>query len=152
MTKVELEKQIKELRAMVVKQREHISILEQRTATKETVADIVREFYAQYIIRRAVVLEWGTLGYMEQDDIDIQKRIAQQEYERYRGVMSAYCRIFEKDAGHERRQGDWRWSPWANYDLTKSEAMAARPEWKEAIERLEKAEQTRFDKERRVKT
>jgi len=141
MTKIELEKQVNELRAMVVKQKEHISILEQRTATAETVADIVRDFYAQYIIRRAVVLEWGALGYMKQDDIDAQKRIAQQEYERYRGAMSAYCRIFEKDTWHERHQGDWRWSPWTNHDLTKSEAMVARSEWKEAIERLKKAEQ-----------
>lgn len=143
MTKAELEKQAAELQAKIARQQERITMLEQRTATTEKVANIVRDHYAQYLIRSAVVQEWQLLPYMSQEDIEAQKRIMRDEHERYRGAMGTYCMLFEKGEAHnwhhERNQGDWRWSPWMNRGLVSDEAMAAKPEWAEAIERQRKA-------------
>lgn len=143
MTKAELEKQVAELQTKIAKQQARITTLEQRTATAEKVADIVRDHYAQYLIRSAVVLEWQLLPYMSQEDIEAQKRFMRDEHQKYRGAMGTYCLLFEKGEAHnrhhERNQGDWRWSPWTNYDLVSDEAMATKPEWAEAISRQRKA-------------
>ena len=155
MTKAELEKQVAELQTKIAKQQERITTLEQRTATAEKVADIVRDHYAQYLIRSAVVQEWQLLPYMSQEDIEAQKRIMRDENERYRGAMGTYCLLFEKgeahDRHHERNQGDWRWSPWTNYSLISDEAMAAKPEWAEAITRQRNAAAALHEKKREEK-
>lgn len=152
--KKELEKRNAELAEQIAALVEEKKQLENRTATKEAVADEVRNFYANFLDRCSVVCEWTMQARMSTKDIEDQKRIMQKLYQKYSGAMTLYCVFFGDWEWHCRYQGDRRWSNWTDYSILSTEEMNAKPEraeisakyhrlqaeyheWKKAIEEKE---------------
>ncbi|MDD3231452.1 MAG: hypothetical protein PHE09_19905 [Oscillospiraceae bacterium] len=133
MTKAELEKQIEELTKQTATLKEENKRLISRTATAETTADEVRNFYANYLNRCSVVREWTMGGHMSAEDIEGQKRIRERLYHKYEGSMTIYCVLFDDNKKHQECHGDRRWSNWTNYDIVSDEAMSKKTEWAEAV-------------------
>lgn len=152
MTKAELEKQLSELKAKAEKLEAENAELRKRTATRDAAADEVRNMYANYKNRCAIVKEWELLDYLNVEDVEGQKKIRDKLLQNYYGAMSLFCVLFEDNELMGRRCGDRRWSHWVNYDLVSPDEMAKRPEWLGAIERYEKAAQTVAESEKATQT
>ena len=135
MTKAELEKLVANQQTLIQQLQNENGELKGRTATKEAAADEVRNFYANYLNRCTVVKEWSNKKYMTEEQVQCQIKIRGRLYQQFMGAMTLYCVLFEDNEAYQRANGDRRWSNWTNYDIISKEAMSARPEWQQAMDK-----------------